>query len=93
MRFVWDPAKNRTNFTKHGVWFEEAQTVWADPLAEEFLDDDHSTDEQRFLRVGRSRRHRTLLVVFVERVENQLVRIISARPATRHERAQYEEGI
>jgi uncharacterized DUF497 family protein len=93
MRFEWDPAKNARNFRKHGVWFEEAQTSWADPRAVEFFDPDHGADEDRYLRIGRSTRDRLLLVVFCERREGAVVRIISARRATAREEAQHEEGV
>jgi uncharacterized DUF497 family protein len=93
MRFEWDEVKNASNFEKHGVWFEEAQTVWADPHATEFYDPDHSTDEDRFIRVGHSRKERVLLVIFSEKHEGKTVRIISARKATPKERKAHEEGI
>jgi uncharacterized protein len=93
MRFEWDEVKNALNFEKHGVWFEEAQTIWADPQATEFYDPEHSTDEDRFIRVGHSRKERVLLVVFCEKHGGETVRIISARKATPKERNAYEEGI
>jgi uncharacterized DUF497 family protein len=55
MQFSWDDAKNVANYRKHGVWFEEAQTVWADARSSEFYDDTYEGDEQRFLRIGHSR--------------------------------------
>jgi len=64
MRFEWDESKNRTNYRKHRVWFEEAQTVWADPRSVEFIDPEHSETEDRFLRIGHSTIGRFLLVVF-----------------------------
>ncbi len=94
MRFEWDEVKNASNFRKHGVWFEEAQTIWADSRATEFYDPEHSTDEDRFIRVGHSRKERGgLLVVFCEKHRGETVRIISARKATPKERNAYEEGI
>jgi uncharacterized protein len=93
VRFHWDDAKNVANFAKHGVWFEEAQTVWADPHASEFFDPDQSADEDRFLRVGYSRSERILIVVFCEREAEQVVRIISARKATVKEKRTHEKGI
>jgi uncharacterized DUF497 family protein len=93
VRFTWDDVKNAANFEKHGIWFEEAQTVWADPLATEFYDPDHSTDEDRFIRVGHSRKERILLVIFCERHGGKVVRIISARKATPKETKAHEEGI
>jgi len=52
--FEWDEQKNQDNFNKHGVWFEEAQTVWADELSREFFDPEHSENEDRFIRIGHS---------------------------------------
>ena len=69
MRFEWDEIKNRRNYRKHDVWFEEAQTVWADELSTEFFDPEHSHAEDRFIRIGHSTRARLLLVVFCERFE------------------------
>ncbi len=93
MRFDWDDRKNRTNFEKHGVWFEEAQTVWADARSTEFFDSEHSEDEERFLRIGTSSRLKVLLIVFCEREEGETIRIVSARKASRKEQEQYEKGI
>jgi uncharacterized DUF497 family protein len=95
MLFEWDEDKNKTNKEKHGVWFEEAQTVWADSHAVEFFDSEHSDKEDRFLRIGYSKLNRVLLVVFCEPVSEgeEVVRIISARKATSKERKDYEEGI
>lgn len=93
MNFEWDDNKNQGNFRKHGIWFEEAKTVWADAGSVEFLDPDHSKLEDRFLRIGHSTSNRILLVVFCERDSGDTIRIISARKATSKERKQYEEGI
>ena len=93
MNFEWDEAKNAANFDKHGIWFEEAQTVWADPHAMEFLDPDHSATEDRFIRIGYSTRGRILRVVFCERNCSETVRIIPSRKATSKEFKTYEEGI
>jgi uncharacterized protein len=92
VRFAWDERKNFINFRKHGIWFEEAQTTWADSASVEFFDPEHSELEDRFLRIGQSSGARLLLVVFCEK-EGDTIRIISARKATAKERAQYEEGI
>ena len=92
MKFEWDEEKNLLNFEKHGVWFEEAQTVWIDSLALEFYDSDHSENEDRFIRVGVSQKLNFLLIVFCE-FENEKIRIISARRTTKKEREQFEEGI
>jgi uncharacterized DUF497 family protein len=93
MRFEWDENKNHLNHQKHDVWFEEAQTVWADGVAREFLDPEHSDDEERFIRIGHSTIPRLLLVVFCERQDGNVIRVISARKATKKEAMQYEEGI
>lgn len=91
--FEWDDQKNIANFRKHGVWFEEARTIWRDAQAVEFFDPEHSDEEDRYIRVGLSTRNRLLLVVFCERDSGHMIRIISARKATPEERTQYEEGI
>jgi uncharacterized DUF497 family protein len=93
MRFEWDESKNLANYRKHGVWFEEAQTVWADARSREFFDPEHSETEDRFLRIGCSTAGRLLLIVFCERAAGGLIRIISARKATSKEGKTYEEGI
>lgn len=93
MRFDWDEQKNRMNFKKHGVWFEEAQTIWADLKSLEFFDPEHSTREDRFIRLGFSSKGALLLVVFCERLEGSVIRIISARKATANEVKEYEKGI
>lgn len=89
--FEWDPAKAEDNWKKHGVAFEEALTVFADPLARIFDDPDHSADETREIIVGHSEKPRLLLVYFTERVGK--VRIIGARSATKRERQNYEQDI
>lgn len=89
--FEWDPTKAEDNLKKHGVAFEEALTVFADPLARIFGDPDHSTDETREIIVGHSEQQRLLLVYFTERAAT--VRIIGARSATKHERQDYEQDI
>jgi uncharacterized DUF497 family protein len=88
--FWWDPRKAERNRRIHGITFEEARTVFGDPLAVTIADPDHSADEQRELTVGWSDRHRVLLVVHTER--RGTTRIISARMATRHERQAHETG-
>ena len=93
MQFEWDDQKNKSNFQKHGVWFEEAQTVWADPKAVEYFDPDHSEDEDRFIRIGFSTKSRILVVVFCEKDSGSLIRVISARKATPNEVSQYEKGL
>lgn len=87
--FEWDPAKAESNWRKHGVTFDEASTVFGDPLSVLMPDPDHSLGEQRFVLLGTSSRPRLLVVAFVER--KQRTRLISARKATRGERTRYEE--
>jgi uncharacterized DUF497 family protein len=88
VRFVWDEQKAVQNLEKHGIAFEEAATIFADPLAV-FLDDLGHPENARI--IGQSNVGHILLVVFIDR-EADLVRLISARPATSQERRRYEEG-
>jgi uncharacterized protein len=88
--FEWDEAKAATNLTKHGVAFDEAQTVFGDPLFVDFYDPEHSGDEPRYLIIGTSRQHRLLIVSYTERAET--IRLISARELTSTEREAYEEN-
>ena len=90
--FIWDERKNRQNQKKHGVSFEEAQSVFFDDKAQEFFDPDHSEDEERFLLVGRSYRLRVLLICHCYREAEGVIRIIAARRATKKERAVYRGG-
>ena len=90
MEFEWDPAKAAANLATHGVSFEEASTVFGDPLSVTKPDARHSHGEERFAILGLSARGRLLAVYHAERGER--IRIISAREATRRERADYEEG-
>lgn len=90
MIFVWDPRKASANLSKHGVAFQEATTVFEDPLAYTISDMDHSEAEQRWLTFGQSNLGRLLVVAHKE--HNEHVRIISARKATSHDRKIYEEG-
>jgi len=91
LRFEWDERKAVANLSKHKVSFEEAQTMFYDPLACIFDDEWHSTDEPREIIVGHSNANHLLLVCFTER-DPGLIRIISARRATKRERKDYEEG-
>jgi uncharacterized DUF497 family protein len=91
LTFEWDEDKAVLNLQKHDVSFEEASTVFADPLAAIFDDEEHSHDEIREIAIGRTILQRLVLVVFTERRED-LIRIISARKATRREQRDYEEG-
>ena len=88
-KFDWEPTKAARNLKDHKIAFEEASTVFGDPLAMLMADPDHSEDEERYLLLGMSLRRRLLVVSFVE--SPPLTRLISAREATRHERRQYEE--
>lgn len=91
MKFQWDPSKAANNIKKHGVSFDEAMTVFKDPLALIFDDAAHSEKEFREIIIGMSAVRRMLLVCFVERQED-IVRIISARSATKQEIKDYEEN-
>jgi hypothetical protein len=88
--FEWDAQKAAENFKNHGVAFDEAVTVFADPLANIFDDPDHSDDERRELIIGHSAEQHLLVVSFTER--ERRTRIISARQATARERKDYEEN-
>jgi uncharacterized DUF497 family protein len=87
--FEWDPQKAESNRRKHRVTFDEASTVFGDPLAILLQDPDHSLGEQRYVLLGASNRRRLLVVTFAERTPR--TRLISARRATRQERRRYEE--
>jgi uncharacterized DUF497 family protein len=89
--FEWDPAKAETNRRKHNIAFDEATTVFSDPLSMLRTDPDHSLSEQRFIVLGMSNQRRLLVVSFSERPPG--TRLISARRATRKERRQYEQEI
>ena len=91
-RFEWDSRKATTNIRKHGVSFDEASTVFDDPLAAIFDDETHSTAEVRALIIGHSVAGRLLLVGFTERPGARL-RLISARVATKRERQDYENNL
>ena len=90
LEFEWDEKKARTNSKKHGVSFDEASTVFADPLARTIHDPQHSDEEDRFVIVGESHRQTLLVVVFTDRRDK--IRLISAREANRRERKDYEKG-
>lgn len=90
MRFEWDPEKATSNLTRHGVSFEEASTVFGDPLATTVVAPDHSVDEERWLTTGLSLRHRVVIVWHAD--QGRTVRIIGARLATPNERRTYESG-
>ena len=89
MRFEWDPEKARSNLRKHKVSFEEAATALKDPMTATGCDPDHSVGEERFVTFGVSERGRLLVVAHTE--EHDILRIISARVASKRERKIYEE--
>lgn len=89
MRFEWDPNKNAINQKKHGISFEEAQTVFYDEYAILFDDPDHSEEEDRFLILGFSQHEKLCIVSHCYRGEDEVIRIISARKATKTESAFY----
>jgi uncharacterized DUF497 family protein len=93
LRFDWDERKNKANRAKHGVWFEEARSVFDDPRALLFGDPDHSEDEERFILLGVSSAARSIVVVHCHKESEELFRIISARKANKKEVRVYEEGI
>lgn len=90
MDFEWDKNKDAANLSKHGVSFNEAKTVFEDPLFVVFDDPSHSIEEERYLIIGRSAQKRILMVAYTER--GNVTRLISARRATPKERKYYEEG-
>ena len=92
IRFEWDERKNKANRKKHGIWFEETQQLFDDPNAIRYYDLAHSDKEDRFILLGQSGSGRLLVVVHCERGDN-LIRIISARKATKKEERAYEKGI
>jgi hypothetical protein len=92
IKFDWDKRKASLNKKKHGVSFEEAVTIFYDDNALEFFDPDHSESEDRFIMLGMSFAARMLVVCHCVREEGSLIRIISARKATKHEAKNYQEG-
>ena len=89
LRFEWDPKKAAANFRKHGVSFEDAETVFADEHAKLIDDPDHSDEEDRFVLLGLSSSLRVLVVCHCYRADGNVIRIISARKAASHERNSY----
>ena len=87
--FAWDDAKAEANLAKHDVSFSEASTVFYDPYAIVVDDDEHSFEEDRFIIVGLSATARVLTVCHCYREDNEVIRLISARKATRNEEAEY----
>lgn len=92
-KFIWDEQKNRSNNEKHGIWFEEAMSAFDDPNSRFYLDEDHLELEERYVLIGIGSTGRLLLVVHCLRRADLLVRIISARKATKREVLYYEKGI
>jgi uncharacterized protein len=93
IKFEWDDTKNESNQRKHGVSFDEAKSVFYDSDAIQFFDTEHSaTDEERFLMLGISSKLRILLVCHCVRENNEIIRIISARQATKNEIKHYTKG-
>ena len=91
MIYEWDPKKAKANLRKHGVSFEEAATVFIDPLAVTYPDPDHSGEEIREITIGHSVKRKVVFLSHMQRGDR--IRIIGARKATRRERKQYEESI
>ena len=89
MEFEWDTNKEASNRGKHGIAFAEAATIFGDPLELTISDPEHSRDEFRWISLGRSSAGELLVVSYTEREESR-IRIISARPANRHEQRSYE---
>ena len=90
LNFEWDNRKAKSNLIKHGVSFEDASTAFGDPLSLTIPDPDHSQVEDRWILLGKSHQRKLLVVVHTERGDN--IRIISARPASRGERKDYEKA-
>jgi uncharacterized protein len=89
LRFIWDQQKDRANRLKHGIAFEEVETVFYDEHARKYSDPDHSESEERFILLGMSRRLRVLVVCHCYRESESIMRIISARRARRNEEKVY----
>ena len=90
LSFEWDAAKADANWKKHGILFEEASTIFCDPLSLTIPDPLHSDEEDRWVTTGESHQRRLLVVVTTDRGDT--IRLVSARRATRRERRNYEEG-
>ena len=92
IKFEWDLLKASTNLRKHQVSFEEAKSVFYDEFAVQFFDEEHAAEEDRFLLVGMSYEAKLLIVCHCEREHGSVIRIISARKATKRESAFYQGG-
>jgi uncharacterized DUF497 family protein len=91
MEFIWDQHKAKTNIKKHNVSFEEAKSVFYDPLAKIATDPDHSISEERMILIGYSYKDRLLIVIHLHLESTNTIRIISARAATKKEQKDFEE--
>lgn len=89
LKFEWDKKKSKSNTNKHGINFEEAQTIFYDEYAIQFYDPEHSEDEDRFILLGTSFKSKTLVVCHCFREEETTIRIISARKADKNEQLAY----
>jgi len=92
-KFEWDYNKNRTNRNKHGIWFEEAKQIFNDPQALLLFDSENSIKEDRYILLGKTAFGKFLIVVHCEREKEPIIRIISARRATRKEIEGYAKRI
>ncbi len=90
IKFEWDESKATSNLKKHQISFDEAKTVFFDEFGVQFYDEDHSSNEDRFLMLGMSSSARLLIVCHCERSHGPIIRIISARQATKRESAYYQ---
>ncbi len=90
--FEWDPTKAAANLKKHRISFEEARSVFFDEFAIQYFDEAHSTNEERFLMLGMSSGAKLLIACHCEREQDEIIRIISARKATKRESAFYQGG-
>ena len=90
IKFEWDLPKGAANLKKHQVSFDEAKSVFYDEFAVQFFDEEHSSDEERFLMLGMSSGAKLLIVCHCEREHGEVIRIISARKATKRESAFYQ---
>lgn len=93
LSFTWDRRKAASNITKHGISFDEATTVFYDPTALIISDPDHSTEEDRFILLGASLKMNVLVVCHCYREDDSVIRIISARKATKLEKKQYRRPL
>ena len=92
IEFEWDASKASANLRKHQVSFEDARSVFYDEFAVQFFDEDHSSEEERFLMLGMSSLAKLLIVCHCEREQGAVIRIISARKASKRESAFYQGG-